>query len=54
MCLLPGDHYSTDRWSAALQALSKGAAKGMVLPFRPLNMAFSHMYYSVDMPPVGH
>ena len=32
--------------------MSKGAAKGMVLPFRPLNMAFSHMYYSVDMPPV--
>ena len=33
--------------------MSKGAAKGMVLPFRPLNMAFSHMYYSVDMPSVS-
>ena len=27
-------------------------SKGMVLPFRPLNMAFSHMYYSVDLPSV--
>ena len=26
--------------------------KGMTLPFRPLNLAFQHMYYSVDMPPV--
>ena len=28
-------------------------SKGMVLPFRPLNMAFSHMYYSVDLPSVS-
>ena len=26
----------------------------MVLPFRPLNLAFSHMYYSVDLPPVSN
>ena len=26
--------------------------RGMTLPFQPLNLAFSHMYYSVDMPPV--
>ena len=28
------------------------SGRGMTLPFQPLNMAFSHMYYSVDMPPV--
>ena len=28
-------------------------SKGMVLPFRPLNIAFSHMYYSVDLPSVS-
>ncbi|CAK0784035.1 hypothetical protein CVIRNUC_007238 [Coccomyxa viridis] len=27
--------------------------RGMTLPFQPLSLAFSHMYYSVDMPP-GH
>ncbi|BDA47821.1 probable pleiotropic drug resistance protein 1 [Coccomyxa sp. Obi] len=27
--------------------------KGMVLPFQPLNMAFHHVYYSVDLPS-GH
>lgn len=27
--------------------------KGMTLPFQPLNLAFQHMYYSVDMPPVS-
>ncbi|BDA51445.1 ABC transporter G family member 36 [Coccomyxa sp. Obi] len=27
--------------------------RGMVLPFRPLSLAFSHVYYSVDLPP-GH
>ncbi len=26
--------------------------RGMVLPFRPLSLAFSHVYYSVDLPPV--
>ncbi len=26
--------------------------KGMVLPFQPLNMAFHHVNYSVDLPPV--
>ena len=36
--------------SAQLQRSEK--SKGMVLPFRPLNLAFSHMYYSVDLPPV--
>lgn len=28
-------------------------SKGMVLPFRQLNVAFSHMYYSVDLPSVS-
>ena len=37
--------------SAQLQCSEK--SKGMVLPFRPLNLAFSHMYYSVDLPPVS-
>ena len=27
--------------------------KGMTLPFQPLNLAFHHMYYSVDMPSVS-
>ncbi|EIE18006.1 putative pleiotropic drug resistance protein 3 [Coccomyxa subellipsoidea C-169] len=27
------------------------SSKGMVLPFRPLSLAFSHVYYSVDLPP---
>jgi hypothetical protein len=26
--------------------------KGMVLPFQPLSMAFSNVYYSVDLPAV--
>ena len=29
-----------------------GNSRGMTLPFQPLNLAFSHMYYSVDMPSV--
>ena len=33
--------------------LEADSNKGMTLPFRPLNLAFQHMYYSVDMPPVG-
>ena len=28
-------------------------AKGMVLPFKPLNITFSHMWYSVDFPKVS-
>lgn len=28
------------------------SSRGMVLPFRPLSLAFSHVYYSVDLPPV--
>lgn len=35
------------------QLQRQGTNKGMVLPFRPLNLAFSHMYYSVDLPPVS-
>ena len=36
------------------QALERSEkSKGMVLPFRPLNIAFSHMYYSVDLPSVS-
>ena len=35
----------------ALERIEK--SKGMVLPFRPLNIAFSHMYYSVDLPSVS-
>jgi len=27
--------------------------KGMTLPFEPLNLAFHHMFYSVDMPSVS-
>lgn len=30
----------------------KGEEKGMVLPFEPLSMAFSHIYYSVSLPSV--
>lgn len=38
----------------AQQSLGRSEkSKGMVLPFRPLNMAFSHMYYSVDLPSVS-
>ena len=33
--------------------LDTNSNKGMTLPFQPLNLAFQHMYYSVDMPPVG-
>ena len=29
------------------------AAKGMVLPFKPLNLTFVHLWYSVDFPKVG-
>ncbi len=28
----------------------KGVKTGMILPFEPLNMSFSHMWYSVPMP----
>lgn len=30
------------------------AKKGMVLPFQPLSLAFNHVNYYVDMPPVSH
>ncbi|RXH92529.1 hypothetical protein DVH24_033425 [Malus domestica] len=30
------------------------AKKGMVLPFEPLSLAFNHMNYYVDMPPVSN
>ena len=38
------------------QLSRRAAGKGMSLPFQPLNLAFRHMYYSVDMPSVspGH
>ena len=32
----------------------KGDEHGMVLPFEPLSMAFSHIHYSVDLPSVSH
>ncbi|CAK0748752.1 hypothetical protein CVIRNUC_001857 [Coccomyxa viridis] len=44
--MLPG---TVSPESAQLQRSEK--SKGMVLPFCPLNLAFSHMYYSVDLPP---
>ena len=28
-------------------------AKGMVLPFKPLNLTFAHLWYSVDFPKVS-
>lgn len=28
--------------------------RGMILPFEPLSLAFNHMNYYVDMPPVSH
>lgn len=28
--------------------------RGMVLPFRPLSLAFNHVNYSIDMPAVSH
>ena len=31
----------------------KGDEHGMVLPFEPLSMAFSHIHYSVDLPSVS-
>ena len=31
----------------------RAAGQGMSLPFQPLNLAFRHMYYSVDMPSVS-
>ena len=31
----------------------RATGKGMCLPFQPLNLAFRHMYYSVDMPSVS-
>ena len=48
--MLPGLQASPK--SARLQRSER--SKGMVLPFRPLNLAFSHMYYSVDLPPVSN
>jgi hypothetical protein len=30
------------------------AKRGMVLPFQPLSLAFSHVNYYVDMPAVSH
>ena len=35
------------------QLSRRAAGEGMSLPFRPLNLAFRHMYYSVDMPSVS-
>ena len=35
------------------QLSRRAAGKGMSLPFQPLNLAFVHMYYSVDMPAVS-
>ena len=43
-----------DGLEASRRRLGAGASvRGMVLPFRPLNLAFSHVYYSVDLPPVS-
>ncbi|KAK9902782.1 hypothetical protein WJX75_005811 [Coccomyxa subellipsoidea] len=43
-----------DGLQASRRRLGAGASeRGMVLPFRPLNLVFSHVYYSVDLPP-GH
>ncbi|CBI17066.3 unnamed protein product, partial [Vitis vinifera] len=36
--------------SAAISAADNGSRKGMVLPFQPLSLAFSHVNYYVDMP----
>lgn len=30
-----------------------GAGRGLVLPFRPLSIAFQNINYFVDMPPVS-
>lgn len=48
----PQDGALTESRRKRLQ-LETDSNKGMTLPFRPLNLAFQHMYYSVDMPPVG-
>jgi hypothetical protein len=43
-----------DGLQASRRRLGAGASeRGMVLPFRPLNLVFSHVYYSVDLPPVS-
>ncbi|RVW54373.1 Pleiotropic drug resistance protein 2 [Vitis vinifera] len=36
--------------SSAISAADNGSRKGMVLPFQPLSLAFSHVNYYVDMP----
>ena len=40
--------------SSAIIAADNGSRKGMVLPFQPLLLAFSHVNYYVDMPAVSH
>lgn len=35
-------------------ASGTGPTRGMVLPFQPLSLAFSHVNYYVDMPVVSY
>jgi len=46
-------HEASFKGGQSRKQLEHEKSKGMVLPFRQLNVAFSHMYYSVDLPSVS-
>jgi len=39
--------------SSVIAPVQLNAKRGMVLPFQPLSLAFSHVNYYVDMPTVS-
>ena len=46
-------HKASFKGGQSRKQLERERSKGMVLPFKQLNVAFSHMYYSVDLPSVS-
>ena len=46
-------HKASFKGGQSRKQLEHEKSKGMVLPFRQLNVAFTHMYYNVDLPSVS-